>query len=88
MSRRYAEAEKQYWFQAKAAGRNRFIRREVLENLLFWLISITALDLFVFRNRPFSTQSVLIDLIMLPVFLLEGFLRGKWRWRDLDKKYP
>jgi hypothetical protein len=30
----------------------------------------------------------LTALVMLPVFLLGGYLSGNWKWSDLEKKYP
>ena len=45
------------------------------------------LDLFAFKTNPLSAQSFVIDLILLPVFLLGGYLEGKWRWQDFEKKY-
>ena len=28
------------------------------------------------------------SLITLPIFLVGGYLGGRWKWIDLDKKYP
>jgi len=72
----------------KAAGRNRFIWRQMLFSLAFWLILMPLLDLLAFRTNPLSVQNVVIDLVLLPVCLLGGYLEGKWRWQDLEKKYP
>lgn len=89
MFRRYAEAEKQYWLQTKAKGRSRFIWREVLGALLIWLIVMLALALFRDQALPVSVQrEVSIDLILFPLLLLWGFLNGRWKWKDFDKKYP
>jgi hypothetical protein len=52
-----------------------------------WLILMPALALFGDRH-PFSASNVFIDLIMLPIFLLSGYLNGVWRWNEMDKKYP
>ena len=88
MSRRDAELERQSWLVTKAAGRNRFIWRQMLYSLVFCLILMPAIDLLSFKTNPLSMQNVVIDLILLPVFLLGGYLEGKWRWQDFEKKYP
>ena len=95
MSRRYtdvqiAEAEKQDWLQAKARGRNRFIwRRGVLPTFLFWLILMPAIELLGDHRSPFSLQTaVFIGSILLPICLLGGYLEGRWKWQDLERKYP
>ena len=88
MSRRYAELERQSWLMTKAAGRNRFIWRQMLYSLVFWLILMPLLDLLAFITNPLSVQNVVIDLILLPVCLLGGYLEANWRWQDLEKKYP
>jgi hypothetical protein len=80
--------ERQSWLQSKAAGKSRFIWRQVLSSLIFWLILMPALDLLAFKSTPFSLSMILIDLAMLLVFLLEGYLRGGWKWDDLEKKFP
>ena len=72
----------------KAAGRNRFIWRQMLYSLVFWLILMPVLDLLAFKTNPLSMQNIVIDLILLPVSLLGGYLEAKWRWKDLEKKYP
>jgi hypothetical protein len=69
------------------AGRDRFIWRQMFYVLVFGLILIPILDLLAFKTNPLSTQNVVIDLILLPVFLLGGYLEGKWRWQDFEKKY-
>ena len=72
----------------KAAGRNRFIWRQMLYSLVVWLILMPVLDLVAFKTNPLSMQNIVIDLILLPVCLLAGYLEAKWRWKDLEKKYP
>jgi hypothetical protein len=47
-----------------------------------------VLDLLAFKTNPLSMQNIVIDLILLPVCLLGGYLEAKWRWKDLGKKYP
>jgi hypothetical protein len=93
MFRRHTAAEKnalmrEYWRRTKQQGKARFIRRQMLASLLFCMILLPASDLF--ESRPHATvqTTVLIDLIMLPIFLLGGYLEGRWKWTDLEKKYP
>lgn len=86
------------WLQSKARGRTRFVWREgVLPSLLTWLVVVFVVPAFeAFANRsPFSVRSmtsghwtVFIDLILLAICLLGGYLTGRWRWTDLEKRYP
>jgi hypothetical protein len=46
-----------------------------------------------FANSPFSVRLMLFEywtarFIMLAIFLLGGYLTGRWRWTDFEKKYP
>jgi hypothetical protein len=82
-----SQIERKQWLEAKAAGRNRFIWRQMLYVLVFGLILMPILDLLAFKTNPLSAQNVVINLILLPVFLLGGYLEGKWRWQDFEKKY-
>ena len=59
----------------------------MLYSLVFWLILMPVLDLLAFKTNPLSIQNIVIDLILLPVCLLGGYLEAKWRWKDLEKKY-
>lgn len=60
----------------------------MLYSLVFWLILMPLLDLLAFKTNPLLTQNIVIDLIVLPVCLLGGYLEAKWRWKDLEKKCP
>jgi hypothetical protein len=95
MFRRYtevemAEAKRQDWLQAKARGRGRFIwRRGVLPTFLFGLIVVPATEILVDHRSSFSSRTaVFVASVMLPVFLLGGYLEGRWKWQDLNRKYP
>jgi hypothetical protein len=45
--------------------------------------------LFAFKTEPLSAHKIIsTSLISLPFFLLGGYLTGKWRWQELDNKYP
>jgi|SRR5579864_2211723 len=85
--RRYNEAEREYWAYTKAQGKRRFILREIIFNIILWLGVTIVVDL---TDRPYpSVRSVAITAaIMLPVFLLGGYLSGRWKWSDFEKKYP
>jgi hypothetical protein len=84
--------EREYWLQSKLLGRNRFILREgVLPSLLTWLVVMFLVPAWeAFANRsPFSVRwTIFIDLILLALCLLGGYLTGRWRWTDFEKKYP
>jgi hypothetical protein len=88
MFRRCTDWVKQYWLTAKAGGRSRFIWRDkVLGSFFVWLTVMAALAVFVDRN-PLSASNICIDLAILPLCLLSGYLSSVWRWKELDKKYP
>src|SRR5215469_14401541 len=82
------EAQKQHWLAAKGRGKTRFICREAIKTILIWLIVLPAVQVFQYHGRWFSPQFFLIWFILLPIFLLGGYLTGTWRWKDLEKKYP
>jgi hypothetical protein len=85
MLQRHTETERQDWLQAKARGRNRFIwRRGVLPTLLISLIVVVGVELFGSHPSSFS----LLGFFILPVALLGGYLEGRWKWKDFEKKYP
>jgi hypothetical protein len=82
------EARRKYWVDAKARGKTRFISHDAIGSILIWLIVLPAVEVFGNHGHLFSRQFVVIWLIMLPVFLLEAYLSGSWKWKDLEKKYP
>lgn len=91
-----AELERKSWLQSKARGKGRFIWGKMLASLPVWLIVVFVVPAIeAFANRsPFSVRSMLsghwtvfINLILLAIFLLGGYLTGLWRWTDCVKKY-
>jgi hypothetical protein len=82
------QAQRKNWLERKARGKTRFIWREAIGSILIWLIVLPAVQVFEYHGRLFSPQFLVIWLIMLPIFLLGGYLTGSWRWKDLEKKYP
>jgi hypothetical protein len=89
MSKGYASLERKYWLQTKARGKNRFIWREALFSLPIWLVVVVGVPTFTGNPHSFSVRSALFTgLIILPIFLLGGYLTGSWKWKDLEKKYP
>jgi hypothetical protein len=76
-----------HWLRTKAQGRTRFIRREVVFSFLFWLTLTPAVE--VFAVRVSSVRLIAFSsLLTLPIFLVGGYLGGRWKWIDLEKKYP
>jgi len=89
MSKSYASLERKYWLQTKARGKNRFIWREELFSLLIWLAVVVGVPALGDHPHSFPVRStVLTGLIILPIFLLGGYLTGSWKWKELEKKYP
>ena len=82
------QIEQKYWRETKAAGKGRFVRRGMLGSFVTGitiLLVLASLD----RSPAHSVKAdLLISLIMLPIFLLGGYLTAHWQWQDLQKKYP
>ena len=88
MFKSYNEAKRKYWLQTKAQGKNRFIWRAVLGHILTWFVVVLVVEVFGDHRQSFSVRSSMLPgLIMLPIFLLGGFLNGHWQWKDFEKKY-
>ena len=86
--RKYNQAEREYWAQTKAQGKRRFILREMVFNIILWLV-VTAVVGFIDRSRLSSARSIAsTGIVMLPIFLLGGYLSGRWKWSDFERKYP
>lgn len=78
-----------YWLQTRQLGRARFIRGKVFYSFVFWLIVMLGPDLVLNRPQHSSVSlTILVNVVMLPICLLGGYLEGRWKWTDLEKKYP
>jgi hypothetical protein len=72
----------------KARGKARFIRRELLFNVVLWMVITFGTQLGEKRTQSLSLRGILLtSLMMLPVFLLGGYLAAIWKWKDFEKKY-
>jgi len=81
-----SQIEQKYWQDTKAAGKGRFVMRGMLFSLVQGIVILLGLALL---DRSHSARAhFLISLIVLPVFLLGGYLTRHWKWQDLQKKYP
>jgi hypothetical protein len=97
MFKRHTEAEidelkREYWLQSKARGKNRFIWREgVLPTLVTGFMGALVVEVFGDHSHSFSVSVrsiAFLALVLLPICLLGGYLTGRWRWKDFEKKYP
>ena len=80
---------RQSWLMTKAAGRSRFIWRQMLYSLAFWLILMPLLDLLAFKTNPLFVQNILIDLILLPLCLFHAQIFGRqMEMAGLGKEVP
>jgi hypothetical protein len=79
---------REQWLRTKELGRGRFVRGQVLYSFVFWLILMPVLDVLG-GQRPYSSWSnAIVDLIVLLICLLGGYLEGRWKWTDFERKYP
>ena len=83
-----SQSERRYWQETKAAGKGRFVRRGVLGSLVTGLVILLGLALRFAYLRTLQTTDLLAFLIVLPIFLLGGYLTTVWQWQDFEKKYP
>jgi hypothetical protein len=79
------EVKRGLWLHAKEQGRKNFILREVLKNVLLWAVIV---PMVILSDRPhsFSVREIIpLAIFMLPIFLLGGYLSGRWKWKDFEK---
>jgi len=81
-----SQIERKQWAEAKAAGKSSFVRRGMLGSFVIGLVVLVGLALFD-RSHSFR-ESVAPSLVVLPIFLLGGYLTALWQWQDFEKKYP
>jgi hypothetical protein len=75
------------WRRTKELGRARFLWRQLLFCLLFWLTLMLTFHWLIDRgSHPSLRSEIVIDLIVLPIVLLGGYVEGSWKWADLEKK--
>jgi hypothetical protein len=85
MFKRDAEIERRIRSRAIEGGRERFIRRRLLEGFVTWLA--WAVLMFLFKVYLYSAHEVVsISLIALPLWMLAAYLGGGRRWNDMVKK--
>ena len=73
------------WQAAKATGKPQFLVRGVVGSLTTGLIILLGLALL--RTQTFRL-GIVLALVMLPIFVVGGYLTASWQWQDLEKKYP
>ena len=71
----YNEAEREYWTQTKAKGKRRFILRAMVFNIILWLVIIGVVTFTHQLSAVWQVAST--GIVMLPIFLLGGYLSGK-----------
>ena len=83
----YAQAKREFVLQTRTRAKGRFIRLQILANLLLGLVVVLGATLL--EDRIFSLRSVVLDLlVLLPICLLGAYLTGGWKWKEFEKKYP
>jgi len=78
---------REYWLRTKEQGKSRFIWRQMLASLLLWLLLTPTVEVLAVHVSSVPLI-VFTSLATLPIFLLGGYLEGRWKWTDLKKKYP
>jgi len=93
MFKRLTIAEKnilmrEHWAQIRARGKRRFIQREMIAGVLIGAGVVVITELLATLAHPPSRGTIVfVSLVALAIFLLGGYLEGKWRWQDFEKKY-
>jgi hypothetical protein len=82
------QAERKYWLDVRDRGKARFIWRQEFVSVVLWLVIPPGVQTFGTKDHIFSWQFLLSWLITLPIFLLGGYLEGRWKWQDFERKYP
>ena len=59
----------------------------MLASLVNGVIVLFCLAVLDHTSSHFLKTDFLTSLIMLPIFLLGGYLTTHWQWQDLQKKY-
>ena len=77
--------ERTQWLELKAAGKARFVRRGMVGNLVFGFVVLLGLALF--DGSHSFRENIVPSLVILPIFVLGGYLTAVWQWQDLEKKY-
>jgi hypothetical protein len=67
---RINEAERKIWLDAKARGKTRFVWRDAIGSIVIWLVVLPAVQVLQYHGQLFSSQFLIVWLIMLPIFLL------------------
>ena len=80
------QSERHHWQYIKAAGKGRFVRRWMLGSLVSGVVILLGLALLD-RSPLHSARVDFLMVIVLPIFLLVGYLTANRRWQDLEKKF-
>ena len=81
-----SQIQRKQWLEAKAGGKARFVRRGMVGSLV--LGSVVLLGIALSDSSHSLRESVVPSLLMLPIFLLGGYLAAVWQWQDFEKRYP
>lgn len=72
--------EREYYIHLKKGGKARLLKQELLGNLVFWFLLTAFLG---FTESPhlhsLSHYFLFPGSVMLPIFLLYGYLNAGWR---------
>jgi len=85
------QLERKNWLETKERGKYRFIRQEMLFSILIWLAAAFIVPATEASRRKLPLlwgQTAVIDLLLLALCLFGGYLTGRWKWTDFEKKYP
>lgn len=86
MFRRNPELEQEHAVRMMARGKDAFIWRQgIFPTLVNGYLVVLVLQFW--PERSSLLEALIIASIMLPIFLVGGYLKGRWKWEDLEKKY-
>lgn len=87
MLKDHSQRERSHWLQIKARGKHSFKKREMFQTVVLGVVILVVVGLLA-KPRLTASEILVTSLIMLPIFLLGGYLSAGWKWNDLEKKYP
>lgn len=81
--------EREYLRELKVKGKSHLLKQELLSNLVLWFVIMVGTGWVDSPHlKTLAHYFLFPGSVMLPIFLLYGYLNAGWRWKDLSRKFP